>query len=105
MRNSAEVSLSNRSFPDITAWRAVRNAGKSGMPVTIFQLESSQATQPPTNRITELNGQLSVLWQQKKTGEISPKEYRTRQQELASILHEAERQRGHKPIRTKKLHR
>ena len=100
MRNKAEVSLSNPSlFPDVTAWRALRNVER-GMKA------HSPVEQPkPINRIAELNGQLSTLWQQKKTGEISPKEYRTRQQELASILHEAERQRGHRSIRTKKIHR
>lgn len=122
MGNRTEVSLSNQTFGDVTAWRAIRKADGNGnqigfqeshlqtnsdyqkphIPVTIFQTEKPKAAQPPTNRITELNGQLSTLWQQKITGEISPKEYKTRQQELARKLHEAERQRGHKPVRTKR---
>lgn len=114
MGNRIEVSLSNRTFDDVTAWRAIRKADRNGVQrgfqeshlqtnsaVTVFQTEKPKAAQPTTNRITDLNGQLSTLRQQKKAGKISPKEYRTQQRELASILHETERRRGHKPIRTK----
>lgn len=106
MGNRIEVSLSNRTFRDVTAWRAIRNAErncKQGFQTSpsVFQPEKLQVTQLTTNKIAELNGQLSTLWQRKKTGEISPKEYRVRQQELAGKLYEAESQRGHKPIRTK----
>lgn len=120
MGNRIEVPLSNRTFDDVTAWRAIRNAERNGIqrfqeshsqtnsdyqtpriPVTIFQPEKSQATHPTTNRITDLNGQLSTLRQQKKAGEISPKEYRARQQKFAQKLHEEMEKRGHRPLRKK----
>jgi len=108
MGNRIETSLSNCTFGDVTAWRAIRNADKNSTQKESFldqtpisKSEGMQTIQSQANKITELNGQLSVLWRQKQTGEISPKEYRTLQQELASKLHDAERQRGHKPIRTK----
>jgi len=56
---------------------------------------------PQTARVTEIRKQLESLWAQKKNGEISPKEYRKQQQELASELHHTERQRGQKATRTK----
>ena len=80
-------------------------------PVVIYPAINELAiTQPPqilktkdpqTARITEIRKQLESLWIKKESGEISPKEYRERQQELAGILHDAERQMEHKPIRTK----
>ena len=88
MGNRIEISLSNRTFEDVTAWRGIRNAEKR------VELRSP-------NIVADLNGQLSTLWELKTTGEITPKEYRAKQQELTSKLHGTERQRGHKPIRTK----
>ena len=125
MVNRAEVSLSNPSlFSDVTAWRAIRNVDRKRtqcpqvycsdkklnyqnqtppIPVTIYQPEKPQAMQPTTNIISELNGQLSVLWQQKKEGKISSSYYRIRQKELAEELHTEMERKGYKSIRKKHL--
>lgn len=87
MVNRAETLSNLGGLSDVTAWRAIKNAEKRVKPM-------------PPNAISELNGELSTLWKLKKTGEINPMKYRVKQQELASKLHEAERQRGNKPVRT-----
>jgi len=78
---------------------------KKTKPVVLYEntapKKSNTNEDPLTTRITNIRKQLESLRIQRKNGEISPKEYRRTQQELASELHETERQRGNKPIRTK----
>lgn len=116
-RRARKQLRQGRSFPDSKNVIDVVHAKQTNIepeinPVVVYSARNELAiTQPPqilkardpqTVRITELNQQLALLWTKKHEGQISNREYRTQQQELASKLHEAERQRGHKPIRTKR---
>lgn len=92
MRNGAEaLSLSNRTFPDLTAWKGIKNADRRafGRP--------KQVEYPQKSIITDLHQELASLSIQRQNGEISRKDYREKQQKTARLLQEEEIKRGNKP--------
>jgi hypothetical protein len=102
MRNRIEVPLSNYTFGDATAWRAIRNAERAASHKSLFgENPEVKIGNLQNERITGLNQQLGELRKQKNQGLITPSEYRMVQKELATQLHEQMRKAGHKPIRTK----
>lgn len=126
MRNRVEVPLSNQTFSDITAWRAIRNAEKQtkrssprlfatesefrANPTTLFTMDTieehslSQTRKnryPQTARITELNQTLENLWKQRKSKQITRHEYSNRHGLLVSELNNEMQKVGHRPVRVK----
>jgi hypothetical protein len=102
MRNRAEISLSNQTFGDVTAWRGIRSAGKN----TIVEFHVPVEQPKPVNRIAELNEELrrfnnlrgtDLTPQQKSQLEFLQKQNRNKLFEEMKIV-------GHKPIRTKNNH-
>lgn len=97
------TSLSNQTFPDPT-FDAIGKSTKVGMAPTfslpkngtvydnLCRRNNLQTRNQETSRITALHQQLTQLWQERKAGVISKKEYNRRQAELAQELHEAEQQ-------------
>jgi len=62
MRNRTEVSLSNPSlFPDVTAWRAIRQANKANtQKADVFLEEPNLKSQPPGKK-SQLHQELTKL--------------------------------------------
>ena len=118
MRSRIE-SLSNQTFRDVTAWRAVRNADRKGTErktghadvlsnrlnsqtdfITIYQrLQEPKTKLVQPNRIAQLNEQLTNLHKLKKEGHVVTKEqkaqYRMLRTQYKAELHEEMEKRGH----------
>lgn len=99
MRNRREASLSNQIFGDVTAWRAVRNAGRINP-----SFHEEQQNPKPSNRIAELNEELRRLNVLRKTDLTGSQRAQLTllQNQFACNLHHEMIKTGHKPIRTKR---
>ena len=90
---SRSESLSNQTFKDITAWRAIRSAerrpDRQTYPVTVYQ-KPEQPKQP--TRIAQLNEELTRLHMIKREGYIRTPEqnaqYRLLLKQRRAELHE-----------------
>lgn len=109
MGNRIEAPLSNQTFQDVTAWRAIRNADRSTSSLqTEFHPQSSTLCQNQPDihsgrekkklkraKITELQQALAEAKIQAKEGKITWNQLDIIRQELVPKLHVVEK-RGHK---------
>lgn len=97
MRN--RETLGNQTFPDMTAWRGIRNADRANV------LFSSLPEEPkPINRIVELNEELKAYNALSNNPNLTQKQRsqcKLLQQQRREELHNQMTKAGHKPIRTK----